>query len=368
MSHNTARAAIARETRTKTSKRPTIRKSLLGVTLALAATSVSTGKASAEDVVNIYSYRQPNLIQPMLDAFTNKTGIKTNVLFASKGLAQRIASEGENSPADIYLTVDISRLDAAKELGITQAVQSDAVEGTIPTQYRDPAGHWFGLTTRARVVYASKDRVGQDAITYEELADPKWKGRLCTRSGQHVYTLGLISSVIAHKGEAEAQEWLEGVKANLARKPTGNDRAQVKAIYSGECDISLGNTYYMGKMLTNEKDPEQKDWAASVKLIFPNADDRGTHVNISGMALTKHAPNRENAVKLMEYLASEEAQKLYGEANYEYPIKPGVPADELTASWGELTPDPLSLADIAKHRKTASELVDRTAFDDGPAS
>lgn len=352
---------------TSTTLRPVLRKSMLGMALAIAATSAPTA-AYAEGVVNIYSYRQANLIQPMLDAFTAKTGIETNVLFASKGLAQRIESEGQNSPADLYLTVDISRLDAAKELGITQAVENKSVSENVPAQYRDPEGHWFGLTTRARVVYASKERVDQTSITYEELADPKWKGRLCTRSGQHVYTLGLVSSIIAHKGEQAAQEWLEGVKANLARKPTGNDRAQVKAIYSGECDISLGNTYYMGKMLTNEKDPEQKDWASSVRLIFPNADDRGTHVNISGMALTKHAPNRENAIKLMEYLASEEAQKLYGEANYEYPIKPGVDADELTASWGDLKPDTLSLADIAKHRKTASELVDRTAFDDGPSS
>ncbi|MEL6172706.1 MAG: extracellular solute-binding protein, partial [Pseudomonadota bacterium] len=255
----------------------------------MAASALAAGE------VNIYSYRQQSLLQPLLDAFTAETGIKTNVLFASKGLAQRIASEGANSPADVYMTVDIGRLDAAQKLGITQPVSNETINGNIPAAYRESAGHWFGLTTRARIIYASKDRVPQDAISYEELADPKWKGKLCTRSGQHAYSLGLIASVIAHKGEARAEEWLAGVKANLARKPNGNDRAQVKGIYAGECDIALGNTYYMGKMETNEKDPEQKNWAASVKLLFPNTGDRGTHVNISGMAMTKHAPNRENA-------------------------------------------------------------------------
>jgi len=324
--------------------------------------------AFAEGEVNIYSYRQANLLKPLMDAFTAETGIKTNVLFAKKGLGQRIKAEGQNSPADVLLTVDIGRLDAAKALGITQPVSSDAIAANIPAQYRDPEGHWFGVTTRARIVYASKDRVKQDSITYEELADPKWKGKICTRSGQHVYSIGLIASVISHMGTEGAEKWLAGVKENLARKPNGNDRAQVKAIYSGECDISLGNTYYMGKMQTNTKDPEQKEWAASVKLLFPNADNRGTHVNLSGMVMAKHAPNAANALKLMEFLSSEKAQQVYGSANYEYPVKPGVAADKRTASWGTLKADPLPLAEIAKHRKGASEMVDKVGFNDGPAS
>ncbi|MCV6601336.1 MAG: extracellular solute-binding protein, partial [Cohaesibacter sp.] len=233
------------------------------------------------------------------------------------------------------------------------------------SQYRDKDGEWFGLTTRARVIYASNDRVEQDSITYEELADPKWKGKLCTRSGQHVYSIALFASMVAHKGEAEAQKWLEGVKANLARKPTGNDRAQVKAIYSGECDLSLGNTYYMGKMQTNDKDPEQKDWANSVRILFPNTNDRGTHVNISGMLLAKHAPNKANAVKLMEFLSSADAQKIYGEVNHEYPVLEGVPASDLVQSWGAFKADPLSLNKVADARKRASELVDIVDFDAG---
>ncbi|WP_428646942.1 Fe(3+) ABC transporter substrate-binding protein [Roseibium sp.] len=324
--------------------------------------------AHADGEVNIYSYRQPFLIQPLLDAFTAETGIKTNVVFASKGLGERIAAEGKNSPADVMMTVDIGRLDSAKQLGITQPVASDVVNENIPAHFRDPEGHWIGLTTRARVIYASRDRVDQDSITYEELADPKWKGRLCTRSGQHVYTIGLIASMVAHHGVEETEEWLAAVRDNLAVKPSGNDRGQVKAIFAGECDISLGNTYYMGKMQTNEKEPEQKEWAASVRILFPNTEDRGSHVNIAGVVLAKHAPNKDNAVKLIEFLTSPEAQKIYAETNFEYPVKPGVEVSERVSSWGELKPDTLPLADVAKYRKTASELVDKVGFDDGPAS
>ena len=336
--------------------------------LIMSAAALTAAPAFADGEVNIYSYRQPFLIQPLIDAFTAETGIKTNVIFASKGLGERIAAEGENSPADVLLTVDIGRLDGAKQLGITQPVTSDVVNENIPAQYRDPEGHWVGLTNRARVIYASKDRVDQDSITYEELADPKWKGRICTRSGQHVYTIGLIASMVAHHGAEKTEEWLAGVRDNLARKPSGNDRAQVKAIHAGECDISIGNTYYMGKMETNDKEPEQKEWANSVRILFPNADDRGTHVNLAGIVLTKHAPHKDNAVKLIEFLSSPKAQQIYAESNFEYPVTPGVEASERVKSWGELKPDALTLDEIAKNRKTASELADKVGFDDGPAS
>ncbi len=347
-----------------------MRSTFRAVTGAIALTSAAfaAAPAVADGEVNIYSYRQPFLIQPLLDAFTEETGIKTNVVFAAKGLGERIAAEGENSPADVMMTVDIGRLDGAKQLGITQPVVSDVVNANIPAQYRDPEGHWIGLTNRARVIYASKDRVDQETITYEDLADPKWKGRLCTRSGQHVYTIGLIASMIAHNGEEKTEEWLAGVRDNLARKPAGNDRAQVKAIFAGECDISLGNTYYMGKMQTNDKEPEQKEWADSVRILFPNSDGRGSHVNLAGVVLAKHAPNQDNAMKLIEFLTSENAQKIYAESNFEYPVTPGVDVSERVQSWGELKPDTLPLADIAENRKTASELVDKVGFDNGPAS
>lgn len=340
------------------------RRALLASTFVVAAAPA----ALADGEVNIYSYRQPTLIQPLLDAFTAETGVKTNVIFANEGLEERIAAEGANSPADVLLTVDIGRLDGAKQAGITQPIFSDKVKENIPATYLDPEGHWVGLTTRARVIYASKDRVKQDTITYEELADPKWKGKICTRSGQHVYTIGLVASMIANKGAAEAEKWLVGLRDNLARKPTGNDRTQVQSIMNGECDISLGNTYYMGAMMTNEKEPEQKQWAASAKILFPNAADRGTHVNIAGIVMAKNAPNKDNALKLVEFLSTPKAQQIYAKASHEYPVTPGTAPSELVASFGTLKADTLSLGEIAKNRKAASELVDKVRFDEGPAS
>ncbi len=318
--------------------------------------------------VNIYSYRQPELIQPLLDNFTAISGVETNVVFLNKGLVERVRSEGRNSPVDVILTVDIGRLDQAQAAGITQSVTSAVISNNIPVHYRDPAGHWFGVTTRARIVYASKDRVAQDAITYEELADPKWRGKICTRSGQHDYTIGLIASMIANLGAEKAEAWLTGVRANLARKPQGNDRAQAKAIFSGECDIALGNHYYVGQMITNEKEPEQKEWAAAIKVLFPNADGRGSHVNISGMAMAANAPNRDNALLLMNYLSSGPAQEIYASQVFEYPVKDGFSPVPLIADLGTLKADTLPIADIAKYRKAASEMVDRVGFNDGPSS
>ncbi|MFZ1816026.1 MAG: Fe(3+) ABC transporter substrate-binding protein [Rhizobiaceae bacterium] len=323
--------------------------------------------ANAEQV-NIYSYRQPELIKPLTDAFTAKTGITANVLFLDKGLEERIEAEGANSPADVILSVDIGKVVIAKEKGLTAPLDNPVIEAAIPAEFRDSANQWFGLTTRGRVVYASRDRVGQDSITYEELADPKWKGRICIRDGQHSYNLGLFASMIAHKGAEEAEKWLSAVKQNLARRPAGNDREQAKSIHSGECDIAIGNTYYVGLMMTNDKEPEQKDWAKSIKVLFPNADDRGTHVNISAMALVKTAPNRDSAIKLMEFLSSAKAQEIYAAQVFEYPVMPGAQVSDLVKSFGTLKADRLRLEEIAKYRKLASELVDKTGFNDGPGS
>lgn len=317
--------------------------------------------AQAEDV-NIYSYREPHLIQPMLDAFTAKTGIKVHSIFAKDGLTERMAAEGPNSPADVLLTNESGLLVQAKAQGVTQALTSAAIEGALAPELRDPDGHWFALTRRARVVYAAKDRVTQDAITYEELADPKWRGKICMRSGQHTYNIALIASMIAHHGFEKAETWLNGVKANLARKPAGGDREAVRDVQAGLCDLAVGNTYYMAAMLNN---PEQKAWADAVKILFPNAAERGTHVNISGMALAAHAPNKDNAAKLMEFLLSPEAQAKYAEGNGEYPVIAGVKASPLVESWGPLKADSLPLAKVAELRKTASELVDKVKFDLG---
>jgi len=324
--------------------------------------------AADVEAVNVYSYRQPFLIDPLLLKFTEDTGIKVNVIFAEKGLIERMAAEGRNSPADLLLTVDVGNLMQAKEAGVGQVVHSQDLEKEIPAAYRDKEGVWWGLTRRARVVYASKERVKLRDITYEDLADPKWKDKICIRSGQHVYNVALTASMIAAHGETWTEEWLKGVKENLAHKPAGDDRMQVKGVYSGECDIAVGNTYYMGAMLQNEKEPEQKEWANSVYILFPNTNDRGTHVNISGAVLAKNAPHKDNALKLMEFLASDEGQQMYAEVNNEYPVKEGVPWSPSVKSWGNFNPDPISLNEIAALRKKASELIDKVGFDDGPST
>ena len=324
---------------------------------------LASSLALAEEV-NIYSYRQPHLIEPLLEAFKQETGITTNVLSLQQGLIERIRTEGAASPADVILTVDIGRLTSAVREGVTQPVHDPAIDERVPANLRDPDGHWIGLTVRARIVYASRDRVSQEEVTtYESLADPRWRGRICTRSGQHRYNLALLAAYIDHHGREAAKSWLEGVKANLARKPQGNDRAQVKAIWAGECDIAIGNTYYMGLMLD---DPEQQDWAQSVRVTFPVFEDGGTHMNVSGVAMAKHAKNPENARTLIRFLASREAQRIYAEANHEYPVDVAVPASELVASWGTPHRDSLALAKIAKHSPEALKIVDEIAFDEGP--
>ena len=311
--------------------------------------------------VNIYSYRQPFLIEPLTTAFTDKTGIKVNIVYLRKGMIERMKAEGKRSPADVVLTVDISRLSALVEAGLTQKVVSETLSTNVPEKYRDPAGHWIGLTTRARIIYVSKERVRTGEIkSYEDLADPKWRGKVCTRSGLNAYNLALTSAIIHHHGEDYAKKWLDGFKQNLARKPQGNDRAQVKAIWAGECDLSIGNTYYMGKML---KDPEQADWAKSVNIVFPTFEGGGTHVNVSGIGMAKFSPNKENALALMEFLSSGEAQEIYANANFEYPIAPGTKVGDLVKSWGSFNADNVNLMTIAKLRKKALKLTEIVDFD-----
>ncbi len=334
---------------------------LLGAVLA-------SGKALAEgDEVNLYSYRQPFLIQPLLDAFTDETGIKVNVVYARKGMVEKIKAAGENNPADAILTVDIGRLDALLAEDLLWPVHSEVLDAHIPAHLRHPEGLWFGLTTRARVVWAHKERVAPDAVrTLADLADPKLAGKICTRSGKHVYNIGLFASVIAHEGEAAAEEWLRGVKANLARKPQGNDRAQAKAIHEGVCDIAIANHYYMGKMAANEEKPEQKDWAKAVRVVFLDQEGRGQHVNISGAGVIRTGANKEAAVRLIEFLAGETAQTMYAQDNFEYPVRAGVALHPMLAQWGDFRTDTLNLEDIARNRKAASRMVDRVRFDEGP--
>ncbi len=331
--------------------RPLILASLLG----------ATAMPALAQEVNVYSHRQPELIQPLIDAFTAETGIAVNVAFVDKGMVERLQAEGARSPADLVLTVDVARLGEVKDAGVLQAVEDETLTDAIPEALRDDENQWFALTTRARIVYAHNDRVADGEVTtYEDLADPKWQGRICTRSFTNDYNVALTAAFLAHHGEEETVAWLEGVKSNLAKRPEGGDRDQVKSIWAGECDISLGNTYYMGAML---KDAEQQEWAESVRIMFPTFEDGGTHVNMSGMAMTASAPNRDAALQLMEFLVGDEAQRIYAETNNEFPVKDGVDRSELVASWGDFTPDDLTLTEISDLRPQALDLIERVNFD-----
>ncbi|MBA6293418.1 extracellular solute-binding protein [Colwellia sp. MB3u-70] len=327
--------------------------------LVLVALLAASFNVSATDEVNVYSYRQPFLVEPLFNEFTKASGIKVNVVFAKKGMAERLSREGEYSPADILLTTDISRLIELKDNGLLQSTQSAELSAAIPAQFKAADNTWYALTTRVRNIYSAK-RLGKIDFNYEDLADEKYQGRICTRSGKHPYNVALVASMIAEHGEADTLTWLQKVKANLARKPQGSDRAQVQAIHQNLCDISLGNSYYFGNMLKDEK---QKLWAEAVYINFPNQSNRGAHINISGMAMAKYAPNKANALALMNFLVSAPAQKMYAETNMEYPVRPGVKPSKLVASWGQFKADSLPLETIAKHRKAALILLDKAKFD-----
>ena len=314
--------------------------------------------------INIYSHRQPFLINPFLELFTKDTGIKTNVVYSKKGLAQRLKAEGENSPADVILTVDIGRLYIYDDLDLLASVESKKLVKNIPAYLRSPENTWFGLSKRARVIVVNNSIIKEGEITrLEDLADSKWKGQICSRPGSHVYNRGIMASVLAEYGEEKSEEWAKGLVANFAKRPQGNDRAQVKAIYEGECTIAIINNYYYGKLKFSE-DPEQRKWVENVRLIFPNQGDgdRGAHVNISGGGVAKYSQNKKEALALLEFLTSEKAQKLYGEINFEYPVNPKVsPSDELQ-NWGEFREDNLPIIRIAELAPDAQKIIDRVGW------
>ncbi|WP_405054191.1 Fe(3+) ABC transporter substrate-binding protein [Thalassotalea psychrophila] len=328
-------------------------------TFTLLLTSVSANTLANE--VNIYTYRQTFLIEPILEKFTAQTGIKTNIVFAKDGLIERLKKDGRYSPADVVLTSDFARLMQISDEGLSQPVSSDILATNIPSQFRDDNNHWFALTKRVRNVYASKDRMASlSGVSYEELADSKYKNKVCMRSSKHPYNIALVASMIAHHGTAETKTWLQGLKANLARKPQGNDRGQVKAVKEGECDLALGNSYYFGVMQQN---PEQKVWADAVNILFPNQNNRGAHINVSGIAMTKYAPNKASAKKLMEFLSSAQAQQVYASVNMEYPVNPAVKPSSIVASWGSFKEDELAMTKIAENRQAAIKLLDEVKFD-----
>jgi iron(III) transport system substrate-binding protein len=341
----------------------TVRRLATGLLCATGLTMAGVAPSPAQsNEVNVYTYREAGLIKPALDAFTKATGIKVNTLFAADGLAERMRSEGANSPADLLIAVDIGRLQQAIDLGVTQAATSDVLQKAIPAQFRDRQGQWYALTLRSRIAYVAKDRVADEVLTYEGLADPKWKGKICIRSGQHAYNTSLIAGFIAHHGEAKTEEWLKGFKANLARKPSGGDREGARDILAGACDLAIGNSYYVGLMRFG-KNEDQKKWGDAIRTINPTFAGGGTHVNISGVVMAKHAPNRANAVKLLEFMVSDTAQHIFSDLNYEYPVVAEAPVPDAVKSFGALRPDTVSLNDVAKHRKAASTLVDKVGFD-----
>ncbi len=312
--------------------------------------------------VNLYTTREPGLIKPLLERFEKETGTKVNTVVLKDGLAERVKSEGASSPADVLMTVDFGNLVDLVDQGVTQPVTSAALENAIPPQLRDKDGQWFALSMRARVVYAAND-LDLSKITYEELANPKWKGKLCIRSGQHPYNTALVAAFIARNGKPAAQEWLTGLKANLARKPAGGDRDVARDILGGVCDIGVANSYYVGLMRSGKGGKEQEEWGKAIRIVLPRFENGGAHVNVSGAAIARNAPNRDAAVKLLEFLVSDEAQKIYAEANFEYPVARSAQAHPLIAELGELNVDDTPLMTIAAHRKEASELVDQVGFD-----
>ena len=318
--------------------------------------------AQADGVVNVFSARRQENVEPLFKAFTAKTGIEVKVTYASSGVIERLAQEGDRTTTDLLLANDVGRLMEAADKGLAQPITRPAVLAKIPVNLRDVNNLWLGTATRARVVYASRDRVKQNSISYEELADPKWKGRVCSRAGDHPYSLGLIAAMIAHKGEAGARQWLEGLKANLAGKPAGDDRTQAQRIAAGECDLGIGNSFYMALMQTNETEPEQKEWAAATRIIFPSSSDFGTHVNISGVLMTKHAPHAANALAMIEFMVSDEAQTLITTLNFEWPVSAAVKPSKIVADWGPMTPDTLNVAEIGKYQALAVKLVAGTGF------
>ncbi|WP_159990507.1 Fe(3+) ABC transporter substrate-binding protein [Pelistega ratti] len=329
------------------------------------ACTLASSMVHATEEVNIYTTREPGLLQPLLDQFTKDTGVKVNTVFVKDGLAERVTNEGNRSPADILMVVDIGRLTELSEKGLAQPIKSAVLEDVIPPQYRDPNGEWFALSLRDRILYVAKD-LDLDHFTYEELADPKWKGKVCIRSGQHPYNTSLISAFIAHNGEAKTEEWLKGIKANLARKAAGGDREVARDILAGICDIGIANSYYVGRMRNEKEGSEQRQWGDAIKVIrpvFASAKDGGTHANVSGAVVAKYAPHKENAVKLLEYLVSDKAQAMYAKINYEYPVRKGTELDPIVASFGEFKADALPMSEVPKNRQKASELVDKVGFD-----
>ncbi|KKO46295.1 iron deficiency-induced protein A [Arsukibacterium ikkense] len=335
-------------------------KPILLVIAALSSALLSAGAVFASEV-NIYSARQEELIKPLLDNFSRDTGIKVNLITGKPDeLISRLVSEGRNSPADLLISTDVGRLYRAKTQGVLQSISSDALSSAIPAALRDPAGHWYGLTMRARPIMYVPGKVNPAELSsYADLTNPKWRGRICVRSSDNIYNQSMVAAMIAQQGVAVTEQWVRGFVANFARPPRGGDRDQISAAAAGVCDIAIANTYYLGGMLA---DPALRATAEKVKVFWPDQAGNGVHINISGAGVATHAPNKANAVRLLEYMVTAQAQAWYAEANHEYPVRAGVAASELLQGLGEFSADKLALDKLGELNGEAIRLMDRAGW------
>jgi iron(III) transport system substrate-binding protein len=333
--------------------------------LSMALAGLLSGPAAGQDaVVNIYSSRHYQTDEALYSGFTKKTGIKVNRIEAGDdALVERIRNEGARSPADVMITVDAGRLWRAEQLGLFQPVKSALLESRIPQSFREPGGQWFGFSMRARVIAYNKTKVQAGEIpTYEALADPKWKGRVCMRSSTNVYNLSLMGALIDHLGPEKAEAWARAVRANLAQEPTGGDTDQLKAVASGQCDVTVSNQYYYARLARSQK-PDERKIADALGIVFPNQQSWGTHVNISGAGVLKHAPHRDAAVRFLEYLASDEAQRYFADGNNEWPVVGSVKLDNpVLNAMGEFKRDGLNVAVLGRNQPSSQKIYDRVAW------
>jgi len=313
--------------------------------------------------VNIYSARNEALIKPLLDRFTDQSGIKVNLVTGeADALIKRLELERDNTPADLLLTVDVARLYRAKQAGLLLAVQSETLQAVIPAAYRDPEGYWYGMSLRSRVIVYAKDRVDPVRLsTYEALTAPEWKRKLCVRSSSHVYNQSLVAAMIAHSGIETTEQWAKGLVANFARPPTGGDRDLIKAVAVGQCDLALVNTYYLAGMIESSL-KEETEAAAKVAVFWPNQTDRGVHINVSGAGVTRAAKNVDEAVKLLEFMVNADSQYWYAETNYEFPVRADVEKSDLLKQWGEFKADQLGLDQLGINNADAVRLMDRAGW------
>ena len=337
---------------------------LLGAALSAALSLTSAAATAEEKVLNVYSARHYQTDEALYGTFTKQTGIKINRIEAGEDpLIERIRSEGERSPADVLITVDAGRLWRAEQLGLFQPVKSAVLEKRIPDSFREPQGRWFGFSMRARVIAYNKDKVKpQEVPTYEALADPKWKGRICMRSSTNIYNLSLMGALVNHLGEAKAEAWAKSVRGNLAREPKGGDTDQLKAVAAGECDVTVSNQYYYARLARSSK-AQDREVADRLGIVFPNQESWGTHVNVSGAGVLKHAPHREAAIRFLEYLASDDAQRYFADGNNEWPVVPGVKVDNpVLSDFGDFKRDSLNVSVLGRNQPVSQKIYDRVGW------